>query len=380
MVFPLTEEQRMIRDLAREFARKEIAPMAGHYDKKAEFPHPIVAKARELGLINLSIPTRYGGVGLSIIETALVTEEFAWGCTGIAVATIVINDLTSVPILLAGNEAQKKRYLGLLIEGFGAYCVTEPNAGSDVAALGTRARKTEGGYVIQGQKTWISNAEEASFFVVFAKTDPDAGHHGISAFLIDRDLPGVGVSKRFHKMGQRASDSCEVTFDQVEVSSDALLGAEGEGFKLAMRVFDHTRPIIAALSVGLSQRALDESLRYSLERMAFGKPILDFQGVGFKIAEMGMRTEAARLLTYNAVWKVARGERNTLEASYAKTFASDTAMWSATEAVQIHGGYGYSEEYPVEKLMRDAKVMQIYEGTNEIQRLIMVRELAKMFK
>jgi len=380
MAFLLTEEQQMIKNLAGEFARNEIAPLAGHYDKKAEFPHPIVAKARELGLTNLSIPVRYGGVGLSPIEMVLVIEELAWGCTGIAVAAVVVNDLTANPILLAGNEAQKKKYLGLLIEGFGSYCVTEPNAGSDMAAISTRARRVEKGYVLQGQKTWISNAEEASFFVVFAKTDPDAGHHGISAFLVDRNLPGVKVSKKFPKMGQRASDSCEVVFDQVEIPSEALLGKEGEGFKLAMRVFDHTRPVIAALGVGLSQRALDESLRYSLERMAFGKPIIDFQGVGFKIAEMGMRTEAARLLTYNAAWRIARGERNTLSASYAKTFASDTAMWSAIEAVQIHGGYGYSEEYPVEKLMRDAKVMQIYEGTNEIQRLIMVRELTKMFK
>jgi acyl-CoA dehydrogenase len=208
-------------------------------------------------------------------------------------------------------------------------------------------------------------------------TDPEAGHHGISAFIVDRELPGVEVSKKLPKMGQRACDCCEVIFKQVELPPEALLGKEGEGFKLAMRVFDSSRPIIAALSVGLSQRALDESLQFAREREAFGQPILRFQGVGFKIAEMGMRTQASRLLAYHAAYKSAAGERNTLEASYAKTFASDTAMWAATEAVQIHGGYGYSEEYPVEKLMRDAKVLQIYEGTNEVQRVIMVRELSK---
>ncbi|MBI4228462.1 MAG: acyl-CoA dehydrogenase family protein [Deltaproteobacteria bacterium] len=377
MEFRLTEEQEMIKDLARDFARNEIAPVANRFDRKAEFPHDILAKVREVGLINLCIPEEYGGNGLTPVERILVTEELAWGCTGIAVAISVINSLAAEPILLAGTDDQKKKYLGMLSEGLGSYCVTEPNAGSDMASIGTRARGGSRGYELDGQKTWISNAHEASFFVVFAKTDPEAGHHGISAFIVDRDLPGVEVSKKLPKMGQRACDCCEVLFNQVELPTVALLGQEGDGFKLAMRVFDSSRPVIGALSVGLSQRALDESLRFAKEREAFGQPILGFQGVGFKIAEMGMRTQASRLLTYHAAYKNAVGERNTLEASYAKTFASDTAMWAATEAVQIHGGYGYSEEYPVEKLMRDAKVLQIYEGTNEIQRLIMVRELSK---
>jgi acyl-CoA dehydrogenase len=376
MDFQLTQEQEMIKNLAREFARKEIVPVADYYDKKAEFPHPVVSKARELGLMNLCIPIEYGGTGLSHLEMVLVNEELSWGCTGIAVA-IGINNLTAEPVLLAGNEAQKKKYLGILSEGFGSYCLSEPHAGSDAAAIRTLARKVGKGYVLKGRKTWVSNAEEASFFVVFAKTDPGAGHHGISAFLVDRNLPGVEVSKKIPKMGQRASDVCDVVFDQVELSPEALLGDEGEGFKLAMRVFDRSRPMIAAFGVGLAQRALDESLRYAMEREAFGQHIINFQGIGFKIADIAMRTQAARLLTYHAVWKIARGERNTLEVSYAKTFAADTAMWASTEAVQIHGGYGYSEEYPVEKLMRDAKVLQIYEGTNEIQRVIMVRELTR---
>lgn len=377
MEFRLTDEQEMIRNLAREFARNEVAPVAHHYDKKSEFPTPILTKARELGFVNLLIPDKYGGTGLSPIEMILVTEEMAWGCTGIAVATIVNNGLAAEPVILAGNEAQKRKYLNLLSEGLGSYCVTEPNTGSDIASISTRARRVGKGYELDGQKTWISNAQEASFFIVFAKTDLDAGHHGISAFIVDRELPGVEVSKKLPKMGQRACDCCEVIFKQVELAPETLLGQEGEGFKLAMRVFDSSRPVIGALSVGLSQRALDESIRFAKEREAFGQPVIKFQGVGFKIAEMGMRTQASRLLTYHAAYKNAVGESSTLEASYAKTFASDTAMWAATEAVQIHGGYGYSEEYPVEKLMRDAKVLQIYEGTNEIQRLIMVRELSK---
>jgi acyl-CoA dehydrogenase len=377
MDFDFTEEQKMIRSVAREFARNEIAPRAEYYDRNYEFPHEIQRKARELGLINVIIPEEYGGSGLSAIEMIIVTEELAWGCAGIAVGGIAINTLTAQPILLAGDSEQKKKYLGILSQGYGSYCVSEPNAGSDVASMRTSARKLKDMYILNGQKTWISNANEASFYVVFAKTDPDEGHKGISAFIIDRDLPGVEVSKKLRKMGQRASDACEVIFNDVELSKKSLLGREGDGFKLAMKVFDHTRPLIAALGVGVSQRALDECISYSKEREAFGRPILDFQGVSFNIAEMGMRTQAARLLTYNAAWKAARGERNTLEASYAKTFASDTAMWAATEAVQIHGGYGYSEEYPVEKLMRDAKVLQIYEGTNEIQRVVMAKELTK---
>jgi acyl-CoA dehydrogenase len=377
MDFGFTEEQKMIRDVAREFARKEISPAAAEYDKKAEFPHEIQAKARALGLVNVAIPEAYGGSGLSAIEVIIVAEELAWGCSGIAVGGIGINTLTSQPIIIAGDDGQKKKYLGLLSEGYGSYCVTEPNAGSDVVSMTTAAKKVKDKYILNGQKTWISNAYEASFFVVFAKTDASAKHRGISAFLVDRDLPGVEVSKKLAKMGQKASDACEVVFNDVELPESSLLGDEGEGFKLAMQVFDHTRPLIAALGVGISQRAVDECVSYSKERTAFGQQILNFQGVSFKIADMGMKTQAARLLAYNAAWKTANGERNSLEASYAKTFASDTAMWAATEAVQIHGGYGYSEEYPLEKLMRDAKVLQIYEGTNEIQRVVMVKELTR---
>jgi acyl-CoA dehydrogenase len=377
MDFNFTQEQRMIKDLAREFARKEIAPVAAYYDKKVEFPHEIQARARELGLINVLIPEKYGGSGLTAIEMIIVAEELSWACTGFTVGGVTMSTLTSQPILIAGNEEQKKKYLGRLAEGFGSYCVTEPGAGSDVASMRSTAKKTKDRYILNGQKTWITNASQASFFVVFAKTDPGVGHKGLSAFLVDLELSGVEVSKKLAKMGQKATDACEVNFNNVELTSESLLGSEGDGFKIAMKTFDHSRPCVAAMGLGISQRALDECISYSKEREAFGQPIVNFQGVGFKIADMGMRTQAARLLTYNAASKAARGERNTIDASYAKTFASDTAMWSATEAVQIHGGYGYSEEYPLEKLMRDAKILQIYEGTNEIQRVVMVKELTR---
>jgi acyl-CoA dehydrogenase len=377
MDFTLTSEQRMLRDLARDFAHREIAPLAAAYDQSAEFPHPIVRQAREIGLINLSIPAAYGGPGLSVLDICLVVEELSWACTGITSA-LSINSLAADPIVIAGDETQKRRYLGLLVDGgFGSYCVTEPNTGSDVASIETRARQVGDTYVLNGTKIWISNAWEANFYVVFARTDPTAGHNGLSAFIVDRDLPGVSVSRKLRKMGQRAADACEVVFQDVELGRAQLLGKEGDGFRIAMKVFDGSRPMVAATAVGLCQRALDESRVYARTRRAFGRPIAEFQGVSFKIAEMGMRTQASRLLTYQAAWKADQGERNTLEAAYAKALAADTAMWAATEAVQIHGGYGYSEEFPVEKLMRDAKVLQIYEGTSEIQRTIMVRELTR---
>jgi acyl-CoA dehydrogenase len=377
MDFALSDEQRMLRDLARDFARREIAPAAAEHDREASFPHRIVQKAREIGLINFSIPAAYDGPGLSVLDTCLVMEELSWGCSGIACA-LIINTLAADPLVIAGDEQQKRHYLGLLRDGgFGSYCVTEPDAGSDVIGMKSTARLRGDVYMLNGAKIWISNALEASFFVVFARTDPDAGHRGMSAFLVDREAPGVAVSRKLPKMGQRASDACEVVFQDVELPRRQLLGQEGDGFRIAMKVFDGSRPVVASFGVGICQRALDESRQYARTRRAFGRPIAEFEGVGFKIAEMGMRTQAARLLTYEAAWKAARGERNTLEAAYAKAFAADTAMWAATEAVQIHGGYGYSQEFPVEKLMRDAKLLQIYEGTSEIQRTIMVRELTR---
>jgi len=374
--FALTEEQVMISDLAKKFAHEVIAPNAAEFDASAEFPKDIVEQARELGLMNVSIPDEFGGTGGSVLDLILVAEQLGWGCSGIGLA-ILLNNLAADPINIAANDEQRKKYFGLLSESFGAYALTEPSAGSDVSGIKTRAERKGKDWVINGQKIWISNASVANFFVVFAKTAPDKGTYGITAFLVDRDVEGVSVGKPLPKMGQKASPACEIFFEDVVVNDAQRLGNENEGFKIAMRVFDRSRPMVGAMATGLAQRALDEALRYATERQAFGKPVIEQQGVGFKISNMGMRTQAARLLARQAAWTKDHGDNNTLLASYAKAYGSDTGMWAATEATQILGGYGYSKEYPTEKLMRDAKVMQIYEGTNEIQRLVMQRQLAK---
>lgn len=375
--FALTSEQKMLQQLARDFARNEIAPVAEHYDRTAEFPTPVIEKARQAGLINTNIPLEYDGGGASLIEEAIVCEELAWGCTGISTA-ILINNLAAIPIIVAGSEEQKKEWLGRMTGGqLAAYAVTEPAAGSDVAGMLSTATKKGDEYVIRGSKTFISNASYSQFFVVFAYTDKAAKHRGISAFIVERDRPGFSVSKKFDKLGQRASDTAEITFDEVVVPAANRLGKEGDGFKIAMLVFDRSRPTVAASAVGLAQRALDECVKYAKERTTFGVPIWQHQGIGFMIADMAMNVEAARLLAWKAAWLVDEGQPNTKLAAYAKAFAADTAMKTAVDAVQVFGGYGFMKEYPVEKLMRDVKVFQIYEGTSQIQRTIIMRELFK---
>ncbi len=376
MEFLLNDQQAAVMALAERFAREEIAPQAAAYDRRAEYPYPIVEAARGLGFTHLIVPEAYGGPGLDTLDLALVAEALGWGCAGIAVA-ILLNNLVADAILIGGSEAQKRRYLPRLAREVASYALTEPGAGSDAAAIQTRAFRQGRTYVLRGQKTWISHATEASFFVVFAKTDPGRGHRGISAFLVEREAKGVEVGPPLAKLGQKASPAAEVTFDDVELPLSARLGEEGEGFSIAMRVFDRSRPMVAALATGLARRALDEARRYAGARESFGKKLFEHQAVGFKLAEMGMRLAAARLLTREAAWKAARGVRNTLEAAYAKAFAAEVAVWASGEAVQIFGGYGYSEDYPLAKLYRDAKVFPIYEGTSEIQRLVMVRELMK---
>jgi acyl-CoA dehydrogenase len=377
MDFELTSEQRLIRELAREFTEHEILPAAPYFDRQAEFPHDIHRRALELGLLNLTIPTQYGGAGLGVLELALVTEQLAYGCTGIGSA-IGLNQVAADALLVGGNEAQKLEYLGRLTSGgFGCYAITESGAGSDVANMQTRAERRGDSYVINGSKIWISNATVSSFAILFAKTDLQAGNRGISAFVVDFDRPGVEISKKFEKMGQRASPAAELNFVDVEVPRSALLGEENMGFLIAMKVFDRSRPMIAATAVGLIARCLDEAKRYALERKTMGKPIITHQAIGHKVADMAMRLEASRLLTYQASWLLDHGQRNTMHAAYAKAFAADTATWAASEAVQVFGGMGYSAEFPVEKLYRDAKVLQIYEGTSEIQRNIIVRELSR---
>ncbi|MDZ4771393.1 MAG: acyl-CoA dehydrogenase family protein [Chloroflexota bacterium] len=377
VAFGLSDEQKQLQKMAREFAAREIIPTAEHYDKTAEFPIEIINKGREVGLVNLNIPLEYGGPGASVLEEAIVAEELAYGCSGISTA-MSVNNLSSLPIMLSGTDAQKELWLAERMVNQGqlaAYCVTEPGAGSNVVGMQTRADKADGGYVINGSKIFISNVNYASFYTVFAVTDPAARHKGISCFVIDRDTPGISVSRHFDKLGQRAADTAEITFENVHVPADNRIGAEGMGFMLAMKVFDHSRPGVAAGAVGVARRALEECVKYAKERETFGQPIWQHQAIGHKIADMAINIEAARLLVYQAAWMVDHGVENPKVIAMAKAFAADMAMQVTVDAVQVFGGYGYMREYPVEKLMRDVKVFQIYEGTSEIQRNVIVREL-----
>ncbi len=373
--FSLTEEQLALQELARKFAREEMAPKAAHHDETGEFPAEVARKAWELGLMNTHVPPEYGGMGLGVLDGCIITEELAWGCTGIATA-MEANALAAAPVIVAGNDEQKKEFLGRLTSEplFAAYAVTEPGAGSDVAGIRTKARKVGDEYVIDGSKMWITNGGVASWYFVLAYTDPEKKHKGMSGFLVPRDTPGITVGKKEQNLGQRASDTRGLTFEEVKVPAKYRLGNEGDGFRIAMAAFDHTRPPVAAGAVGLAQRAMDESVKYAKERKTFGLPIAAYQSISFMIAEMAMNIEAGRHLVRLAAWAIDAGKRNTKYAAMAKAFCADMAMKVATDAVQVHGGYGYSHEYPVEKLMRDAKIYQIYEGTSQIQRLIIAKE------
>lgn len=374
--FDLTEEQRELQRLAREFAQKEIAPKARHHDETGEFPREICQKAWDVGLMNTHIPEEYGGLGLGTFEGCLIAEEIAAGCSGIGTA-MEANTLAEAPVVLGASDEQKRKWLAPMTESFrlAAYCVTEPDAGSDVAGMRTVAKRDGNDYVLNGSKMWITNGGVADWYFVVAYTDPSKKHDGMSAFIVPRDTPGIEVGKKEQNMGQRASDTRAVTFRDVRVPVENRVGEEGNGWRLAMGAFDRTRPVVSAAAVGVARSALEHAMRYSKERSTFGRPIGQHQAISFMIAEMGRDVEAARLLVWKAAWLIDRGERNTLEAAYAKLFAADTVMRVTTDAVQIFGGYGYNREYPVEKLMRDAKVYQIYEGTSQIQRMIIAREL-----
>lgn len=373
--FELTEEQKMMQQMAREFATNEILPVAAKYDKSHDYPWPVVEQAQALGLTTMNVPEKYGGMGLSLVEEMIVSEELAWACSGISLA-ITINNLAALPLIIAGNEAQKQEYLGRLVEGkLAAYCVTEPGAGSDVVAMKTSARREGNEYILNGTKTFISGATVADWYAVFAYTQPEKSYQGISAFIVDRDSPGLSVSKPFEKLGQCASDTAEVVFDNVRVPAANRLGEEGEGFLIAMKVFDRSRPAVGISSVGIARRAMQEAIKYARERETMGRPIYKHQAVGHMIADMAIQIDAARLLVWRAAWLIDQGCANVREAAIAKAFAADMAMKVCTDAVQVFGGYGYMREYPVEKLMRDIKICQIYEGTSQIQRNIIVREL-----
>jgi acyl-CoA dehydrogenase len=374
--FELNKDQQMLQNLARDFAAKEILPKAEQYDQNGEWPWDIFQKAAEIGMVNLNVPEEYGGLGASVFEECIVGEEFAYACSGIQTA-LVLNQLAVLPILLAGNDDQKERYFPRLTEDgkIMSYCMTEPDAGSDVSAIKTTAIKKGDSYILNGAKTWITDGPVADYFTVFAKTDPEGGHKGMSCFIVERAFGGVSTSKPLEKMGQHAAQTSMVFFEDVEVPAANLLGREGEGFMIGMRVFDKSRPPVAAAATGVARRALDEAVKYAGERMTFGKPIAQYQGVGFILADMKIRADAAQQLAWRSAWLVDNGKRNTTEAAVAKAFCADAAMQNATDAVQVFGGNGYSREYPVEKLMRDAKIYQIYEGTTQIQKMIIMREL-----
>ena len=374
--FSLTEEQKELQKLAREFTTKEIRPRAEEHDKEAKFPMEIAKKAFEIGLMNLNIPQEYNGAGLKVLDEVIIAEELSWGCSGVSTA-LAANNLATAPVIIAGNDEQKKKYLGLITKEltFASYAVTEPQAGSDVSGIQTTAKLIGDEYIINGSKQWITGASKAKWFYVLAKTDPSKAHKGMSAFIVDADTPGIKIGKKEDMMGQRASTTHAITLEEVKIPKANLLGQEGDGFKIAMKAFDHTRPGIAAGAVGVARAAMEHAIEYSKTRTSFGVPIAMHQGINFMISDMAAEIEAARLLAWQAAWAIDNKIRNTKLAAFAKRFAADTAMKVTTDAVQIFGGYGYSNEYPVAKLMRDAKIFQIYEGTSQIQRLIIAKEI-----
>ncbi len=372
--FTLTDEQKNLRDLAHDFAENEIRPVAAQHDRDSSWPQEVVDKAWEVGLMNIHVPEEYGGPGLSHLSGVLVEEEMAWGCSGIQ-TSLGANGLASTPIVLGGTEELKREVLGALIEApkLASFCLTEPGAGSDVAGMRTRAVKQGDKYVITGQKCFITNASHADYYTVFAKTDPDAGHRGMSAFVVPRDETVI-IDKKEDKLGQRASNTATVSFNETEIPVGNLLGEENKGFKLAMATLDLTRPAVAAMAVGIGRAAFEAAKAYSIERVQFGVPIAMHQAVSFMIADMATKLHASRLMTWNAAVLLDQGQRASLESSHAKRFAADSCMEITTDAVQVFGGYGFTKDYPVEKYMRDAKIMQIYEGTSQIQRLVIARE------
>ncbi|XP_071445946.1 medium-chain specific acyl-CoA dehydrogenase, mitochondrial isoform X2 [Hetaerina americana] len=382
--FELNETQKEFQELARKFTREEIIPKAAEYDKTMAYPWDIVKKAWSLGLMNGHIPTHCGGMGLSVFHSCMLAEELSYGCSGIGTG-IAGTELGQMPVIIAGNKEQQKKYLGRLIEEplVAAYCVTEPGAGSDVAGAKTKAEKKGDEWIINGQKMWITNGGVANWYFVLARTDPNPktpASKAFTGFIVERDTPGLTPGRKEINMGQRCSDTRGITFEDVRVPKENVLIGEGAGFKIAMGAFDKTRPPVASGAVGLAQRAMDEATKYALERKTFGVPIANHQAVSFMLAEMAIGIEVSRLAWMKSAWEVDQGRRNTYYASIAKALAADVANKSAADAVQIFGGNGFNSDYPVEKLMRDAKIYQIYEGTAQIQRLIISREIIERAK
>jgi acyl-CoA dehydrogenase len=376
--FSLSAEQRQIQALARQFAREVIIPNAAEFDRDESYPEGIVAQAFDLGLLNTIIPESLGGLGLGMLDEAVIGEELGYGCMGIY-AILMASELGLTPIMLAASDAQKERFLRPLLAGpkLAAFALSEADNGSDAGAMKTRARKDGGDWVLSGSKMWISNGGLADLTVVFASFDPESRHKGTLAVVVEGGAKGLAHQKIHGKMGQRATHTAELVLDEVRVPEENVLGEPGDGFAIAMRTLDRTRVPVAAGSVGVARRALEESVRYAGERRTFGKPINQHQAIQFKLADMKIAVETARWQTYHAAWLVDTGQPHSEASAIAKAYASDVAFAAANEAIQIHGGYGYVSEYPVEKLLRDVKLNQIYEGTNEIQRLVIARGLVK---
>src|SRR5437899_1041491 len=375
-VFYLTEDQRMIRDLARKVAREKIAPHAAEYDEAESYPEESMRALVDSGLFGIWVPEEFGGTNMGCLALALVAEELGWACAG-TTTNFGAHPLGGLPIVLAGSEEQKKKYLPRLATGefMAAYSLSEPGAGSDAASLRTTAVRKGDHYVLNGSKQWCSHGDHADVITVFATVDPAKRARGTTAFVIEKSMPGFSVGKKEKKMGIRCSPTVALHFTDCAVPIEQRLGDEGEGFKIAMRTLDMTRPMTGAMAVGIGQAALDAAAAYAKERQQFGQPIAAFQGIQFMLADMAMQVHAARLMVHHVASLVDRGVKNTvLEASMAKCFAGDAAMRVATDAVQVFGGVGYTREFPVERYMRDAKIMQIYEGNNQIQREVIARE------
>jgi len=379
--FSLTEEQKALQEMAREFAEKELKANAAKYDREEEFPEEIMKKAFEVGFITCAIPKEYGGEGLSDLDTVIISEELAAGCAGMY-TTMMANSLALTPIILFGTDEQKKKFLTPMTEkmAFASFCLTEREAGSDAGSLKTKAKKVDSEYIINGSKCFITNGGIASLYIVFANSNPERGTRGISAFIVPREAPGITVGKVEDKMGHRASNTTELFFEDVKIPEENLLGKEGSGFIIALKTLDKTRAPVGAGGVGVAKAALQYAIEYAKTRIQFGKPIALFQDISFKIAQMAMEINAARHLVWHAAWLADQGKPCGKESAMAKAFGSDVAMKVTTEALQIFGGYGYMKDYPMEKLMRDAKLLQIYEGTNEIQRLVISREIIGAIK
>lgn len=377
MDFGLTEEQQMIRKMVRDFAKKEVAPTAEERDEEERFDRSIFNKMAELGLTGIPWPEEYGGIGGDYVSYVIAVEELSRVCASTGVTLSAHLSLAGWPVYTYGTEEQKQKYLTAMAAGdmMGAYGLTEPGSGSDAAAMKTTARKENGEYILNGSKIFITNGGEADVYIVFAVTDPALKHKGVSAFIVEKNFPGFSVGKKEKKLGIRSSPTTEIIFEDCRVPEENLLGQEGQGFAIAMKTLDGGRNGIAAQAVGIAQGALDAAVDYAKERKQFGKPIASMQGISFKLADMAVKVEASRLLTYQAAWNESAGISYGKESAMSKLFAGDSAMDVTIEAVQVFGGYGYTKDYPVERYMRDAKITQIYEGTNEVQRLVIGKML-----